>query len=309
MTARNTRPRPSTRRQGASPKRRPGAQRLSTSVVRPWWRGPWALVGVAVAVIAVVVGFVALGQASSSSPNPLPTSDQAVPATVLAAVTNPRPQVLSAVGDGHVTDPLHLLPAGPMERGSDGKPLLLYLGADYCPFCAAERWSLVAALSRFGTFSNLHLMTSSSNDVFPDTNTFTFAGSSYSSPYLDFQAVETETRDRQPLQTPDTTQQHLLETYDVPPYTSQTGGIPFLDFGNQLVAASSGYSPGLLQGMSWEQIAAQLGAAASPQAQAILGNANWLTAGICRITGNQPATVCTTAPISALEAQLGGSSP
>ena len=34
----------------------------------------------------------------------------------------------------------------------DGKPLVVYVGADYCPFCAAERWPLVAALERFGTF-------------------------------------------------------------------------------------------------------------------------------------------------------------
>jgi hypothetical protein len=308
MTARNTRPRPNTRRQGASTKRRPAAQHRPRSVTRPWWRGPWALVGLVVAVIAVVVGFVVLGQSPASGPDTTPTGNQAVPATVLAAVTNPRPQVLATVGDGRVTNPLHRLPAGPVQTGADGKPLLLYIGADYCPYCAAERWSLVVALSRFGTFSNLHLMTSSSTDVFPDTNTFTFAGSSYSSPYLDFQAVETETRDRQVLQTPDATQQHLFETYDAPPYTTVAGGIPFLDLGNQLVAVSSGYSPGLLQGMTWAQIAAQFGTAASSQAQAILGNANWLTAGICQITRNQPAAVCTAAPIPGLEAQLGGSS-
>ena len=32
---------------------------------------------------------------------------------------------------------------------SDGKPELLYLGAEYCPFCAAQRWAMVNALSRF----------------------------------------------------------------------------------------------------------------------------------------------------------------
>ena len=42
-------------------------------------------------------------------------------------------------------------------------------------------------------------------------------------------------------------------------------------------------------------------------AQEIIGNANWLTAGICKVTGGQPGSVCTGAPISTLEAQLGSS--
>ena len=38
---------------------------------------------------------------------------------------------------------------------ADGKPEVLYVGAEYCPFCAAERWPVVVALSRFGTWSGL----------------------------------------------------------------------------------------------------------------------------------------------------------
>ena len=37
----------------------------------------------------------------------------------------------------------------------DGKPGIFYYGAEYCPYCAAERWPVVVALSRFGTWSNL----------------------------------------------------------------------------------------------------------------------------------------------------------
>src|ERR671920_169425 len=32
----------------------------------------------------------------------------------------------------------------------DGKPGVLYVGAEYCPFCAAERWPFVVAMTRFG---------------------------------------------------------------------------------------------------------------------------------------------------------------
>ncbi len=54
----------------------------------------------------------------------------------------------------------------------DGKPEVLYIGA-YCPFCAAERWAAIVALSRFGTFSVLRTVHSSSTDVDASTPAFT----------------------------------------------------------------------------------------------------------------------------------------
>ena len=57
---------------------------------------------------------------------------------------------------------------------SGGKPEVLYLGAMYCPFCAAQRWAMVNALSRFGTFSGLKTTHSSSTDSYPNTPTWTY---------------------------------------------------------------------------------------------------------------------------------------
>jgi hypothetical protein len=104
-----------------------------------------------------------------------------------------------------------------------GKPLIVYLGAEYCPYCAAERWAMVAALSRFGTFTNLGQTHSSSTDVFPDTPTLSCHGASYTSQYLAFQGVEMQSNQPQgngyaPLDTPTAAQQQLLKTYDAPPY-------------------------------------------------------------------------------------------
>ena len=42
---------------------------------------------------------------------------------------------------------------------------------EYCPFCAAQRWAMVSALSRFGTFSGLKTIHSSSSDADPNTPT------------------------------------------------------------------------------------------------------------------------------------------
>ncbi len=79
---------------------------------------------------------------------------------------------------------------------SGGKPEVLYLGGEYCPYCAAQRWAMVNALSRFGTFSGLTTTHSSSTDVDPNTPTWTFYKSTYTSNYLVFTPVEEYTNYR-----------------------------------------------------------------------------------------------------------------
>src|SRR5207245_7045155 len=105
---------------------------------------------------------------------------------------------LTAVGTGGVQNPLHTVKGPPpILVGPTGKPQFLYVGAEYCPYCAAQRWATVVALSRFGTFSKLYQTTSSSSDVYPSTPTFTFysalyKGPVYTSSYIDFVPVETQ---------------------------------------------------------------------------------------------------------------------
>jgi hypothetical protein len=60
-----------------------------------------------------------------------------------------------------------------------------------------------------------------------------------------------------------------------------------------LVGAS--FDPLVLQRQTWSQIAAALRDPASPAGQAILGTANYITAAICQLTGDQPARSCTPA--------------
>ncbi|MGD1052411.1 MAG: DUF929 family protein [Candidatus Dormibacteria bacterium] len=300
------------RTQGSArpPSSKPSRYRTQKVVVpRPWWQSPWAWGGgVAVVVAAVVVVFIVLGlQSTANGGGSSSSQGQPVPASVLAAVTGISPTVSSTIGAGGVTDPLQSISGSPAAlTGPDGKPELVYFGAEFCPYCAAERWSVVIALSRFGTFSNLHLTMSDSNpEDIPDTHTFTFYGSSYASQYLDFAPVETADRNDNPLQKPTAAEQALVSTYDTSPYSSEAGGIPFQDLGNRYILSGSGVPPELLQGMTWQQIAATLTDAQSTVAQPIIGNANWITAGICKLTGNQPGSVCSTAPIASLESQIG----
>ena len=158
---------------------------------------------------------------------------------------------------------------------------------------------MIIALSRFGTFSGLKTTTSSSSDVYPNTPTFTFHGATYTSQYIDFVSVETTDRDRNPLESPTAAQQALVTQYDT------SGSIPFVDFGNRYAFSGAMYLPDILSGMSWQAVADTLQQPASNQAKAILGSANLITAAVCKMTSDQPASVCSSATIQSLEKSLG----
>jgi Domain of unknown function (DUF929) len=258
------------------------------------------LAGVAVAVVLLAVVALVVARVVTGSRPTGGTAASAQPAStqVLAAVSGVPAATLNTVGRGSV-DSLPKPVTGQAVLTADGKPLVVYLGAEYCPFCAAQRWPLVVALSRFGTFQGLSVTHSTSQDVFPDTATLSFHGASYSSRYLTFQGVETQSNVRSgngyaPLDTPTDQQRQLLATFDAPPYVSadSAGAIPFLDFGSQAVIAGASYSPQLLAGKPATQIATALANPADPITQAVAGSANAFTALLCKLTGGQPGDVC-----------------
>ena len=185
---------------------------------------------------------------------------------------------------------------------SGGKPELPYIGAEYCPYCAAERWSMIVTLSRFGTFRGLAVTRSAAKngagqaEPFPNTATWTFAHATYTSGYPTFTPVELYTNipdpatgGYTPLQTPTAEQQALISKYDA----AYGGAIPFPDFGNKYLSVGASYNAGVLSGLTWSQIATDLHNPASPVAAAVLGAANYLTAAICGLTNDQPASACT----------------
>ena len=82
--------------------------------------------------------------------------------------------------------------AGAPPVTSDGKPQNLYIGAEYCPFCAAERWPMVVASC------DRDVLRPRSVDVvvdrrLPEHPTLTFHGSTYTSDAIAFDGVETNT--------------------------------------------------------------------------------------------------------------------
>jgi hypothetical protein len=260
--------------------------------------------GSIVAVVAIVVTFVIIKNTTGSSgAGALPTGTAL--STIVSDVTNVPASTLAAVGKGTIATPPPALPGQPALT-SAGKPEIVYVGAEYCPYCAAERWPMAVALSRFGTFSNLGVTHSDTADVYPNTKTLTFYKSSYTSKYIVFSPVEQTDPNKKPLQQTTAQQNALVAKYDAPPYVSASnqGAIPFVDFGNKYLVSGASYSPQVLQGKSWAQISAALANPKSPIAKAVDGTANVLIATICKLTNNQPANVCTAPWIAALSGQV-----
>jgi hypothetical protein len=193
-----------------------------------------------------------------------------------------------------------------------GKPEVLFVGAEFCPFCGAERWPLIVALSRFGHFATLTNMQSAQLSVFPNIQTFSFVGTTYASLYVRFTGVELYsdavnaqgTFSRIATLTPG--QSALLARYDTVPGSGKgSGSYPFVDIGNTMVTSTSGFSPAVIVGQSQSAIAGALDQTADPSTQAIVASANFLTAGICRATDGQPASVCTSRGVRAAMQALG----
>ena len=178
---------------------------------------------------------------------------------------------------------------------TNGKPTVLYIGADFCPYCAITRWGMVIAMLRFGNFTKLHYMTSSATDVYPNTPTFTFYNSSYQSNVISFIELEEETNTYKPLQSPTALENNVFTKYDLnnPNVASQLrGGIPFIDYGNISIQAAAEIDPQVVKGYDWSQIISLLNNTSSPVTLALIGEANVFTAQICKITNNSNPAVC-----------------
>jgi hypothetical protein len=279
-------------RQAASAREKAAAARVAQRKAEQRRRafgvlGTVAVLGVVGAIIAVV--------AINSGSNTNQANDRVTAVSpVVQSVTSVTPAALQSVGPGSasmIAKPTQ----GDPPLTANGKPELLFVGGEFCPICAAERWSMVQALSRFGKFSNLSQIRSATTDG--NLATFSFYKASYTSKYMTFVPVEAEDRNRQPLEKMTAQQQSIFSKY--------TNGFPFLYFGGKYVQTSAGFNPSDLTGLSWQQIAAQLKTPTSKVAQDILGEANNLTATICKMTNNQPSSVCLRPDITTLQSKLG----
>lgn len=257
------------------------------------------------ATVVVVIGLALVVALAAGSMRK--QADTVAPARVVKQLSSVPASVFRQVGVGTAVAAPRKISAPALTAG--GKPHILYIGAEYCPYCATERWPLVVALSRFGTFSKLRSTHSSGTDVYPNTPTFSFHGSTYTSRWIAFTGVEIQSNKRQgdsyaPLDKLTAAEEQIFTTYDAPPYTKSAGGIPFVDFGGKFMLEGVTYDPGVLTGKTTEQIATALSDPTTAISAGAIGVANTFTAAICSLTHDQPASVCGDSVIAQIEAGL-----
>jgi Domain of unknown function (DUF929) len=263
-------------------------------------------VGSTLVVLVIVAAFIVIKLTQGSPSSSSAGGRTPLPASVSSQVTGVPAATLDTVGKGAVPTFTRGQPAFTAGSGaaltSGGKPEMLYIGAEFCPYCAATRWSMAVALSRFGTLTTpLYGIHSSSTDTDPNTATLTFYKSGYNSKYLAFTPVEVQTVSRAPLQNPTSEQNAVWAKYEPDP---NNRGYPFIAFSNKMVMKGPIYDAAVLQGKTWGQIAAALKNPASPIAQSVNGAANYITGAICKMTNNQPSNVCTSPAVTAVQSGL-----
>jgi uncharacterized protein DUF929 len=250
-----------------------------------------AAVAAIVVVVAVLVGVALFGpKQEAAASGPLDAGVYTTLSTIPVATFD---QVGLGVG---VSNPPKTISAPPLT--TDGKPGVLYVGAEYCPFCAAERWPFVVAMTRFGQFANLQAASSgAAPEAYPNTATVSFHGASYTSDVLGFSGVETQTNTNQPLDKLTADQQKIFDTYN------PGGSIPFIDYGGKATANGASVDPSIFAGKTQAQIATEIADPSTAISKAVLGSANVISARLCQLTNNQPANVCTSSGVTAAAAQ------
>lgn len=224
------------------------------------------------------------GSASSAGGSALPSSGYQV-------LDHPSVATLAAAAhDYHYSGLIDPAPIHDKALTKNGKPEVLYIGAEFCPYCATERWPLTIALSKFGTFSGLREATSNTSDAgIQHLRTLSFYGSTYKSRYLTFVPVETENSQGRTLQTPTKAEVALLQKYT-------KGSIPFVDIGGQAAIEGAELNAHLLAGYSHAQILHQIDQGSSTLAANIDANAGAIISNLCHLTHGKPGNVCSAFP-------------
>jgi Domain of unknown function (DUF929) len=284
----------------SNPARRQSGRRLSPAFLA--WCGV-SLVVVIVAVLVIVKITGGSGPSSSSHRAVFPAS----PSLVQEISTVPAP-VFDTVGVGIPSqlmgNPPIVISGQPPLTLNGSAPSIMYYGAEYCPYCAAQRWSIAVALARFGTWSGLDTTASGLNDG--DYSTLSFRSAKLTSQYINFVPIEACTNVVNPnvvgcsgyshLQSPNRAEQAVLDKYassTFVPGNVQGVSFPYIDVDNRVLYSGSTYQPSVLTGLTQAEIAGRLTDPTNLVTQAIIGTANYVAASVCASTRGAPAIVCT----------------
>ena len=253
-------------------------------------RWAWA----ALALTIVVVAGIAIGALTGGD-------DSGASAPAAAAATASSGGTTAAAG-GSSNAGIRLIrrvSTTPLQDG--GKPVLFFMGAHFCPFCASERWAFVKATSRFGTWRGLRPLLSNGNEGYGALPTYDFVHATYRSSVFTLRHKEVADVNGKPLQQLDKLESSLVNAYN------PRGSIPFIAAGSTggQYTVELPYSPSLLKGTSFAKLRQAIAAGDdTPVVRAVSDEADAITALMCRLGGGHPASVCTAKPIAALGTQL-----
>jgi len=184
-----------------------------------------------------------------------------------------------------------------MRRG--GKILVFFLGAEYCPYCAAQRWAIVRSLSKFGQWEGLKQTISAARDEpFLNLPTYDFTNATYTSPHIEFISREIQDREFRPLQKLLKSEENLLQKFN------PDKEIPFLLIGGRFTQIGSGFTPKIFIGHTFRQTETELKKVESEIRKTIDDEANVISALLCLV--GLPPDVCKEASVVELATQAMG---
>lgn len=166
------------------------------------------------------------------------------------------------------------------------KSLVFFLGAGFCPYCAAQRWAIVEALKNFGHWNNLVEDKSAAvEEKFLNVPTFSFAKAVFESDLIEFIGRETADRNFESLQELSIDDQSILDVYN------PDNMIPFLLIDGQFIRFGSGVKPELLQNLDHKTIRGELESNNSEIGRMIKEETKNITTLLCKCLGDN-ADIC-----------------
>lgn len=178
----------------------------------------------------------------------------------------------------------------------DGKLFVFFMGAEYSPYCAAERWAIVRALQKFGQWSGLNqTMSAARDEQFLNLPTYDFTEATYTSTHVEFVSRETKDREFKPLQKLLKTEEKLVHKYN------PKKEIPFLLIGGRFMQIGSGFTPKIFIGHTFRQTETELKKTESEIRKIIDEEASYIAALLC--AAGLPPELCKETGLAELVAQ------
>ena len=185
-------------------------------------------------------------------------------------------------------------------------PVVFFYGAEFAPYAAVQRWPLVLALSRFGTFHELGDHAVEPDDRVREPLDLHVLEGLLLEPIRDprvggaLQLVEPDRGERTSASRPPMPGRPR----PIASYGAGANTFALLDVANRYTLNGSSFSPAVLAGLTQDQIAGYLTSPASPLTQAVVTSANEISAAICSTDGEKPAAVCDSRGVLAADALL-----